>query len=599
MKNQTMFVRIHAIIFKLFYILNLLIIIKAIYISNLKYEFEKKEDIININNYNINKYIINNNESNNYSSIINKRKYITLIIYNKMPFFGEILSLCLTKNINYILSPEFIFYEKRIIEKYLIMLDFNNKNISNGSKLLLNILLCNINNNELRKTIILLIDSFNINNYNYTDSYKFTDIADNNKNTNTTFTIYNNYYNKQKTSNRINDDKLINFKNYINNDEYLNKDFSLLKEVINVIIINYVLKKDIFYMSDSIAKIDLLNMLNKINYEYEPIEKIEFIRNKFDNLILNNKLKDKLIESILELSTRERVSKLILNSTHKIYDNYKNNNNREFLLNNKINNYKNQYEYQYNYITQNRNNEISSFSDNYDNFINNVNLSSATNLDNKFKNKGIDNIFGIKLSFNNTSNIDNVKLSLFLKDLNEYIRNSQSDYVLDISSKYMPYIDEFENNISLNGRSIYSRLIKHIIQLFLVDNEIEAISLNKETKFNSEYKDNNTKTIQSNKKITDLFKFKSNNSNNKIKLDYTKNKETDPIVNNYIKKNKQIIDILNNKGKKSDIYDNKGKIIGSIDNDAEIILPKDKEKITYVYNKENKVIDINKNSKSN
>lgn len=599
MKNQTMFVRIHAIIFKLFYILNLLIIIKAIYISNLKYKFEKKEDIININNYNINKYIINNNESNNYSSIINKRKYITLIIYNKMPFFGEILSLCLTKNINYILSPEFIFYEKRIIEKYLIMLDFNNKNISNGSKLLLNILLCNINNNELRKTIILLIDSFNINNYNYTDSYKFTDIADNNKNTNTTFTIYNNYYNKQKTSNRINDDKLINFKNYINNDEYLNKDFSLLKEVINVIIINYVLKKDIFYMSDSIAKIDLLNMLNKINYEYEPIEKIEFIRNKFDNLILNNKLKDKLIESILELSTRERVSKLILNSTHKIYDNYKNNNNREFLLNNKINNYKNQYEYQYNYITQNRNNEISSFSDNYDNFINNVNLSSATNLDNKFKNKGIDNIFGIKLSFNNTSNIDNVKLSLFLKDLNEYIRNSQSDYVLDISSKYMPYIDEFENNISLNGRSIYSRLIKHIIQLFLVDNEIEAISLNKETKFNSEYKDNNTKTIQSNKKITDLFKFKSNNSNNKIKLDYTKNKETDPIVNNYIKKNKQIIDILNNKGKKSDIYDNKGKIIGSIDNDAEIILPKDKEKITYVYNKENKVIDINKNSKSN
>lgn len=599
MKNQTMFVRIHAIIFKLFYILNLLIIIKAIYISNLKYKFEKKEDIININNYNINKYIINNNESNNYSSIINKRKYITLIIYNKMPFFGEILSLCLTKNINYILSPEFIFYEKRIIEKYLIMLDFNNKNISNGSKLLLNILLCNINNNELRKTIILLIDSFNINNYNYTDSYKFTDIADNNKNTNTTFTIYNNYYNKQKTSNRINDDKLINFKNYINNDEYLNKDFSLLKEVINVIIINYVLKKDIFYMSDSIAKIDLLNMLNKINYEYEPIEKIEFIRNKFDNLILNNKLKDKLIESILELSTRERVSKLILNSTHKIYDNYKNNNNREFLLNNKINNYKNQYEYQYNYITQNRNNEISSFSDNYDNFINNVNLSSATNLDNKFKNKGIDNIFGIKLSFNNTSNIDNVKLSLFLKDLNEYIRNSQSDYVLDISSKYMPYIDDFENNISLNGRSIYSRLIKHIIQLFLVDNEIEAISLNKETKFNSEYKDNNTKTIQSNKKITDLFKFKSNNSNNKIKLDYTKNKETDPIVNNYIKKNKQIIDILNNKGKKSDIYDNKGKIIGSIDNDAEIILPKDKEKITYVYNKENKVIDINKNSKSN
>ena len=599
MKNQTMFVRIHAIIFKLFYILNLLIIIKAIYISNLKYKFEKKEDIININNYNINKYIINNNESNNYSSIINKRKYITLIIYNKMPFFGEILSLCLTKNMNYILSPEFIFYEKRIIEKYLIMLDFNNKNISNGSKLLLNILLCNINNNELRKTIILLIDSFNINNYNYTDSYKFTDIADNNKNTNTTFTIYNNYYNKQKTSNRINDDKLINFKNYINNDEYLNKDFSLLKEVINVIIINYVLKKDIFYMSDSIAKIDLLNMLNKINYEYEPIEKIEFIRNKFDNLILNNKLKDKLIESILELSTRERVSKLILNSTHKIYDNYKNNNNREFLLNNKINNYKNQYEYQYNYITQNRNNEISSFSDNYDNFINNVNLSSATNLDNKFKNKGIDNIFGIKLSFNNTSNIDNVKLSLFLKDLNEYIRNSQSDYVLDISSKYMPYIDEFENNISLNGRSIYSRLIKHIIQLFLVDNEIEAISLNKETKFNSEYKDNNTKTIQSNKKITDLFKFKSNNSNNKIKLDYTKNKETDPIVNNYIKKNKQIIDILNNKGKKSDIYDNKGKIIGSIDNDAEIILPKDKEKITYVYNKENKVIDINKNSKSN
>lgn len=174
-----------------------------------------------------------------------KREIITLRVFEKIPLLGEVLSLSSVEKIGLIFSKQFLITEQKIIEKYLIMLDINPRLLKNSSELLLNILLCNWRKNELRKTIIEMIDGLC----------------------------------------KGDDDSIIIF-----------------KEILTSVIIDYLVKREFYYQNDIESRLNLVTILNSLDSIIMPIVKIEFV-NKF--LKIREDLKEKLTMIILQLDTKD------------------------------------------------------------------------------------------------------------------------------------------------------------------------------------------------------------------------------------------------------------------------------------------------------
>lgn len=178
-----------------------------------------------------------------------KRAYIICKVFDKTPFIAEILTLSAVEKIGLILSPEFLQVEKNIIERYLIMLEIPSRMLSNSSKLLLNSLLCNWKNNSLRKVLMEITDGLC-------------------KGDDNSIVIY--------------------------------------KEIITSVLIDYLLKSELYYQNDIEARLALVNVFNSLIMKYEPIIKIEFV-NKY--LQVSDALKEKLTMLILDLYPQEKGKK--------------------------------------------------------------------------------------------------------------------------------------------------------------------------------------------------------------------------------------------------------------------------------------------------
>lgn len=175
-----------------------------------------------------------------------KRAYIICKVFDKTPFIAEILTLSAVEKIGLILSPEFLQVEKNIVERYLIMLEIPSRMLSNSSKLLLNSLLCNWKNNSLRKLLMEITDGLC-------------------KGDDNSIVIY--------------------------------------KEIVTSVLIDYLLKSQLYYQNDIEARLALVNVFNSLIMKYEPIIKIEFV-NKY--LQVSDALKEKLTMLILDLYPQEK-----------------------------------------------------------------------------------------------------------------------------------------------------------------------------------------------------------------------------------------------------------------------------------------------------
>lgn len=175
-----------------------------------------------------------------------KRGIVISRVFDRTPIFGELLALCAIEKVGLILTPTYLFSEKSILERYLIMLDINPRTLSNSSKLLLNMLLCNWRHNNFRKLLMQLTDGL------------------------------------------------------CRGDE---ESIVIFKEILTSVFIDYLLKRDFYYQNDIEAKLGLINMFNSLEMQHEPILKIEFI-DKF--LRVCEDIKEKLTLLVLNLYPKER-----------------------------------------------------------------------------------------------------------------------------------------------------------------------------------------------------------------------------------------------------------------------------------------------------
>ena len=170
-----------------------------------------------------------------------KKEIIINRIFDIIPLVAEILALANVEKIKEITDYEFLRKEALLLKRYLIMWDPNCGFVDHASKLLLNIILCNNEQNQLRAYLGILMEGL-----------------------------------------CFGDDRSI----------------KIFKEIVITLIMDTIIKTKFYYFNDLMAKNSLVKVFNK-PFCFRVITKLKFI----EGMMLSPEFKEKLTFIIMKLDT--------------------------------------------------------------------------------------------------------------------------------------------------------------------------------------------------------------------------------------------------------------------------------------------------------
>lgn len=363
------------------------------------------------------------------SKMRRKKEIIIRKIYEYSPLIGEILALSNIEKINLILTKFFIVREREVLKKFIIMLGPNSNYIDQSSKVLLNLIVCTTNFNQLRCILNFLLEGL-----------------------------------------CKGDDRSI----------------LIFKEIVTTMIIDTLIRTKFYYYQDLQAKFNLVRILNT-ELKFKPITKIEFV----DSMMLTDNLKEIITFIIMKYKTNEDVEALMNDSIHEIPSPLVNNTRLfEFVPSEKDNSFAdNSSNDVATQLQKEAEDSVSEFNsqevvDESATASKNIQALVDTNRrDIRFKEKMLSQT-EIQLPYNeaeeyNPGNLPS-PLKVKLNDIKNHIKNHYAEFLYNQTHQEMPLLQEEGQNfqMGMNKRSIYPKYKVHLYNLIALNDLLEEFPRN-------------------------------------------------------------------------------------------------------------------------